>query len=124
PFSFFHKIRDTSHLNALAQYLRPTAGAGRPTEDDALNVLRTLNVERGVPASGYTCLEITNGTPAPTEIVGWEHTLRAQVIGNAQKYGLLLVVQAVFCLVVMNLYYRGLVYIVCGPRKKPDLAQT
>jgi hypothetical protein len=115
--SLYCAVRPYEHLSALAAYLRPT-GQGRPTEEDALKVLQTLNIERSISAEGYTCVEINNETPHPKQIVGWEHTLRAQIIGNIQKYGVLLVVISVLSLIAMNLYYRGLVYVICGPRPK------
>jgi hypothetical protein len=115
--SLYCAVRPYEHLSALAAYLRPS-GQGRPTEKDALKVLETLKIERGISADGYACVEINNETPHPRQIVGWEHTLRAQIIGNTQKYAVLLVVIGLLSLIAMNLYYRGLVYIICGPRRK------
>jgi hypothetical protein len=81
-----------------------------------------LKIDRGLPASGYACLEIDSPTPDPTEIVGWEHTLRAQLVGNAEKYAILVLALSVISLIMMNLYYRGVVFIACGPRKRPSTA--
>jgi hypothetical protein len=106
------------HLGSLREYLRPEDNT-RPTDEDALAVLTRLDVKREDP-DGYTCLLIDNrkDMPGPGDIVGWEHTLRANVIGNAEKYGIMFLIDAGLVFVVLNLYYRGFVFIVCGPRKK------
>lgn len=103
------------HLHALSQYIRPTQ-VRQPTESDALALLRNLNVAERDPV-GYSCISFDPKLPPPTEIVGWEYTLRAKMIGNAEKYALLVLICGILSLVVLNLYYRGLVYIVCGPRR-------
>lgn len=105
------------HLNVLRQYIRPRdVGNRNPTEHDALALLVRLNVVEKDP-SGYSCISFGDTMPPPTEIVGWEYTLRAKLIGYAQLYAILALVGAVLSLIVLNLYYRGLVYIVCGPRR-------
>ena len=118
--SLYCAVNPYKHLRDLARYLQPTAD-GISGDLEALRLLKKLGVKESEP-EGYTCI-VPNAdtvTPSPREIVGWEHTLRAKVIGQAQKYGIMLLVDAVLTVIVLNMYYRGFVYIVAGPRRKPE----
>jgi len=108
-------VNPYDHLRSLRDYLRPTGNRG-PTEADALALLVKLNVAERDPR-GYTCISFDDKLPPPTEIVGWEYTPRANLIGYAQHYAIVVLVAGILSLVVLNLYYRGFVYIVCGGRR-------
>jgi hypothetical protein len=110
-------VNPYDHLYAITQYIRPNSiGGRRPTEADAQALLERLNIAERDPL-GYSCISFDDRLPSPTEIVGWEYTRRAKLIGYAQHYGLLALVCGILSLIVLNLYYRGFVYIVCGPRR-------
>jgi hypothetical protein len=113
--SMYCAVSPYDHLHTLSQYMRPKQDR-QNTEADALALLRNLNVAERDPA-GYSCISFDPKLPPPTEIFGWEYTLRAKMIGNAEKYALLGLAWGILSLVVLNLYYRGFVYIVCGPRR-------
>ena len=115
--NLYCSVNPYDHLYEITQHIRPNSIGGRsPTEADALALLEFLNIPKRDPL-GYSCISFDDKVPPPTEIVGWEYTARAKLIGYLQHFALLALMCGVLSVIILNLYYRGFVYVVCGPRR-------
>jgi hypothetical protein len=120
PSDLFCSVTIYEHGGAVAKFLTShrSADTGVPTPDEAIQFLEDSKIPRQDP-DGYTCLaSSTDKSPRISEVVGWEYTTRARILGHGQKVAVLLAIIGIGAFVTMNLYYRGLVFIICGPRQR------
>ena len=108
----------TAHLEEVTAFLqRNTTGTQRAsfkTEEDVALFLR----ERESSGRDPVCL-IRRSRPKPSQIVAWEFRPAARVGAVARALSLGALVAAGLALVLTNVYYRGLIYVIFGRTHGP-----
>jgi hypothetical protein len=102
------------HLSVVLVHLR------RPHESDPEGMARDIEgqIRKYGPAPRLCWFHSGMNAPSVDGIVKYEYTNRAKLSHWATVFGW----AVAFHIVLLNLYYRGVVYIVCGPRRVQPLA--
>lgn len=106
-----------AHPKDVAQFLR----RGNPKtygEMDTKGAVVWLQQQRDSGRSLECIARKRLQLPSSDKIVAWTFTPMAQVISYARAVGIGALVFLCYALVALNLYYRGLIYIILGARSR------
>lgn len=80
---------------------------------------------RDGPIEPGSCLDFDDVLPDEVDlVVAYRYTGRAQIHSYLDALGYAAVVAGLFALVTLNLYYRGLLYTIVGPRRQSGPGRT
>lgn len=115
PYELFCSGNMAASTREFRDFIRTVDSDYNYTEDQAEAFIKERKMDDGKPY----CLGRTNANfPDQKDIVIYEMNQAATVRSWAKSAGVSTLAMGVLSLLVLNLYYRGMVYIICGPRKK------
>lgn len=111
-----------AHMTEVVDLLNSTPSSlPYQTVDSATELLGDAGVDVGESA----CLTPEDVTlPDPDNILKYRFKTATTAVRIAKATGITSAIMLALWVLVANLYYRGLVYVICGSRKKSDLSQA
>lgn len=114
PYRLFCSGNMKENVRGVRDFLRMAEGDYALSDDDSINVMKGAGVDSGQPQ----CIgknDVDN--PKREDTIVYRMSTPAIIASGVKAAAFSGAVLAVWLFVFLNFYYRGLVYIVCGPRQ-------